>query len=274
MDDEHDRGIALALMSFTAGSMDAIAFLTLGDVFTSAMSGNTILLGLALGAGRISAAWHSLAAFVGYVAGVAGAALPLRTPTRGIERTLALETLFLAAFAGLWTACGGPVTSSVYGLIILSAIAMGLQGAVGRAIRIPGIPTIVITSTWTAIVGTRTKTRPRSARTHPSDAATDRNVPGLPRQRHGNRIRRIPSARWPAVRPYGRRVRADVGAEAALAAAVAHPGCGCSAYQVLESVHLSGARLSGEPASPANRSSGALCSEPFPVTTPLRWQRR
>lgn len=155
MNDEHDRGIALALLSFTAGSMDAIAFLTLGDVFTSAMSGNTILLGLALGEGRMSAAWHSLAAFVGYVAGVAGAALPLRTPTSGIERTLVLETVFLAAFAGLWTACGGPVRSSVvYGFIILSAIAMGLQGAVGRAIRIPGIPTIVITSTLTAIVGT------------------------------------------------------------------------------------------------------------------------
>ena len=37
---------------------------------------------------------------------------------------------------------------------MLSAVAMGLQGAVGRAIRIPGIPTIVITSTLTAIVGT------------------------------------------------------------------------------------------------------------------------
>jgi uncharacterized membrane protein YoaK (UPF0700 family) len=130
------------------------AFVTLGDVFTSAMSGNTILLGLALGQGRMSAAWHSLAAFVGYVAGVAGAALPLRTSASGVERTLVLKTLCLAAFAGLWTACGGPVRpTAVYALIILSAIAMGLQGAVGRAIRIPGIPTIVITSTLTAIVG-------------------------------------------------------------------------------------------------------------------------
>ena len=42
----------------------------------------------------------------------------------------------------------------IYALIILSAIAMGLQGAVGRAIRIPGIPTTVITSTLTAIIGT------------------------------------------------------------------------------------------------------------------------
>ena len=152
--DEHHRGIALGLLSFVAGSMDAIAFLTLGDVFTSAMSGNTILLGLALGQGRMSAASHSIAAFMGYVVGVAGAALPLRAPTRGIERTLVLETLFLAAFAGLWTASAGSVhQTTIYGLIILSAIAMGLQGAVGRSIGITGIPTIVITSTLTAIVG-------------------------------------------------------------------------------------------------------------------------
>ncbi len=46
---EPGEGIALALLSFVAGSMDAIAFLTLGDVFTSVMTGNTILLGLRSG---------------------------------------------------------------------------------------------------------------------------------------------------------------------------------------------------------------------------------
>src|SRR5258708_21372179 len=137
---EPGEGIALALLSFAAGSMDAVAFLTLGDVFTSAMTGNTVLLGLALGQGRMAAASHSLTAFGGYVVGVAGAALALRAPTRGIERALVLETLFLTAFAGVWTACGGPMSpTEVYALIILSAIAMGLQAAVGRAIRIPGI---------------------------------------------------------------------------------------------------------------------------------------
>jgi len=154
MSDERNRGIAVALLAFTAGSMDAIAFLTLGEVFTSAMSGNTILFGLALGQGRMSAASHALAAFIGYVIGVAGAGLPLRTPTRGIEQTLVLEALFLAAFAGLWAARGGPTNPlDVYALITLSAVAMGLQGAVGRKVGIPGIPTIVVTSTLTAIIG-------------------------------------------------------------------------------------------------------------------------
>jgi len=152
----HRRGLALVLLSFTAGTMDAIAFLALGDVFTSAMSGNTILFGLALGQGHLAAASRSMAAFAGYVFGVAGAAVTLKAPDRGIRRTLELELLLLAAFAGWWMVRAGGANDGVshpYGLIILSAIAMGLQGALGRAIGVSGIPTIVITSTLTAIVG-------------------------------------------------------------------------------------------------------------------------
>jgi uncharacterized membrane protein YoaK (UPF0700 family) len=155
MTDEQRRSIGIGLLSFTAGTMDAIAFLALGDVFTSAMTGNTILLGLAVGQGRVSAALHSLAAFLFYACGVALAALPLRRPARGIEQTVLLEALVLAGFAGVWTVRGGPVGPfEVYLLIILSALGMGLQGAVGRTIQIPGIPTIVITSTMTALIGT------------------------------------------------------------------------------------------------------------------------
>jgi uncharacterized membrane protein YoaK (UPF0700 family) len=147
-------GLALILLSFAAGTMDAIAFLALGDVFTSAMSGNTILLGLALGRGQLAAAARSLAAFAGYIAGVAGAAVTLRAPGRGIRRTLGIELLLLAVFAGWWIA--GVSTkhgAELYGLIILSAVAMGLQGGIGRAMGVSGVPTIVITSTLTAIVG-------------------------------------------------------------------------------------------------------------------------
>jgi uncharacterized membrane protein YoaK (UPF0700 family) len=150
----HRRGIALVLLSFTAGTMDAIAFLALGEVFTSAMSGNTILFGLALGQGHLAAASRSMAAFAGYVFGVAGAAVTLKAPDHGIRRTLGLELLLLVVFAGWWTVRGGVTdVPNPYGLIILSAVAMGLQGGIGRAVRVTGIPTIVITSTLTAIVG-------------------------------------------------------------------------------------------------------------------------
>jgi uncharacterized membrane protein YoaK (UPF0700 family) len=149
----HRRGIALVLLSFAAGSMDTIAFLALGEVFTSAMSGNTILFGLALGQGHLAAASRALAAFAGYVCGVAGAAVSLKAPDHGIRRTLELELLLLVVFAGWWTVRGGVRNvPNPYGLIILSAVAMGLQGGIGRAVRVTGIPTIVITSTLTAII--------------------------------------------------------------------------------------------------------------------------
>jgi uncharacterized membrane protein YoaK (UPF0700 family) len=148
------RGATLVLLSFAAGTMDAIAFLALSEVFTSAMSGNTILLGLALGQGRLAAAERSLAAFAGYVLGVAGAAVTLRAHGTGIRRTLGIELLLLAAFAGWWTATGGANgPAELYGLIVLSAVAMGLQGGIGRAVGVSGVPTIVVTSTLTAIVG-------------------------------------------------------------------------------------------------------------------------
>jgi uncharacterized membrane protein YoaK (UPF0700 family) len=119
------------------------------------MSGNTIVLGVATGQGRIHVALYAFAAFLGYAGGAALAALPLRSPTRGIALTILLEGAFLAAFALAWMLFGGPTgPTEVYTLIVLSAMAMGLQGAAGRALALPGVPTIVITSTLTAVIGT------------------------------------------------------------------------------------------------------------------------
>jgi uncharacterized membrane protein YoaK (UPF0700 family) len=147
------RTAALARVSFAAGTMDTVGFLALGHVFTSAMSGNTILLGLSIGQGQLPAASRALAAFAGYVVGVAGASVILKAPAHGIRRTLGVELLLLAVFAGWWTIrAGSKDPSDPYGLIALSAIAMGLQGGVGRAVRVTGA-TIVITNTLTAIVG-------------------------------------------------------------------------------------------------------------------------
>jgi hypothetical protein len=52
--------VGLALLGFASGSMDALAFFNLGQVFPSAMTGNTALLGLALGQGDVIAALRPL----------------------------------------------------------------------------------------------------------------------------------------------------------------------------------------------------------------------
>ena len=55
--------VGLALLGFASGSMDALAFFNLGEVFPSAMTGNTALLGLALGQGHVIAASRPFVAF-------------------------------------------------------------------------------------------------------------------------------------------------------------------------------------------------------------------
>lgn len=194
--------VGLGLLSVAAGVMDAIAFLTLGEVFTSAMSGNTILFGLALGQGRLSDASHSLAAFAGYVIGVAAAALPLRAASRPIERALGFEALLLAAFAGYWTAVGGPRGPlAVYPLILLSAIAMGMQGAVGRAIQVPGTPTVVITSTLTAIVAGLAE-RALGRRPQPHPAPTGPQLTSFCLYLAGAVVAGVAASRWLTALPF------------------------------------------------------------------------
>lgn len=143
----------LALMSFVAGSMDAIAFLVLGGIFSSAMSGNTVVLGIAMGQGRLTEALYAAAALLCYLLGVAVASLSLKKFHRSIRWTLMLEGLFITAFTIVWLAFGGPEDEAViYVLIVLAGLAMGLQGGISRAIGAPGIMTVIFTSTYTAIV--------------------------------------------------------------------------------------------------------------------------
>ncbi|MDR3095803.1 MAG: DUF1275 domain-containing protein [Paraburkholderia sp.] len=151
--DSHSHAtLGLALLSFAAGSMDAIAFFALGGVFTSAMSGNTIVLGIGIGQGHFNTALHSFTAILGYVAGVGISSLSFAKFGRGSGWTLGVEVLFLAAFVALWIFAGTPASSlAMYSLISISAIAMGLQGGIARAIGVSGIMTVIFTSTYTVL---------------------------------------------------------------------------------------------------------------------------
>jgi uncharacterized membrane protein YoaK (UPF0700 family) len=149
----------LGLLSITAGGIDALSFFALG-AFTSAMSGNTILFGLALAQGRLRAASSSLLAFAGYVLGVAlatplGVSASSSEPARVLRRALLVEAALLAAFVALWAArVELPVRPTLqHGLLLLAGTAMGLQSAAARKINAPGVNTVVFTSTLTAIVG-------------------------------------------------------------------------------------------------------------------------
>jgi len=150
-------GILLAL-TFAAGCVDALSYLGLSHVFTANMTGNAVLLGLAIGQTQELQVAHSTAAIVGFVGGVVMAAKLVGPPrdrvvwSSRITFALALEFVVLFVFAAGWL---GGSRASGHGLlvmIVLSGLAMGIQSAVARRLAVPGISTTYITGTITALV--------------------------------------------------------------------------------------------------------------------------
>jgi uncharacterized membrane protein YoaK (UPF0700 family) len=137
--------LALAL---AAGCVDATNYLGLGRVFTANMTGNTVLLGVALAQHSGADALRAVAALAGFCAGGAAGVALVGTRDEWPARArwpFALEACALAALLGLWWAAGvGPVR---YLLIAVSGVAMGAQSAAVRASDVRGVNTTYITST-------------------------------------------------------------------------------------------------------------------------------
>jgi uncharacterized membrane protein YoaK (UPF0700 family) len=164
--------LGLASLSLASGCTDVLSFLKLGDLFTSAMTGNTALFAIAVGRGQMLVASRGLTALLGFMLGAALATViyaPGRAEQnarRRLRHLLLLETVFLGGCAALWSVSRDPVQgSALYAVILLSAVSMGIQGVVGRLIDVSGISTIVFTSVLISIAMslTRALARPASA---------------------------------------------------------------------------------------------------------------
>lgn len=158
------RNVLVLILAFASGNIDAISYLGMGSVFTSNMTGNTVLLGLALGQGKGLAALRSVIALVGYIGGVAvGSTIVDRGPKRAIWPS-SVTTAFAAEFLVLLLfAAGGlfaghtPSEFTLYPLIALAAIAMGIQSTAVRVLGVSGVATTYITGTWTSLVSGLTR---------------------------------------------------------------------------------------------------------------------
>ncbi len=143
---------SMHLLSATSGAADVVAFLKLNMVFTSAMTGNLALFGISVGQGHLLSATHSLAALLGFISGVAIAALWKERPF-GLHWILGLEVVFLAFYALCWLRWGFPPGGiPLYALILFSAMSMGMQSVAARLIDVAGVPSVVFTNTLTSIV--------------------------------------------------------------------------------------------------------------------------
>jgi uncharacterized membrane protein YoaK (UPF0700 family) len=152
------RESMLLLLTLAAASVDAISYLGLGHVFTAMMTGNMVLLGLALAQGEALAALRSILALIGFSIGVFAGAIVVERESEPAEwpaavtTALAFETLVLAIFVATSTLFDSTRAGIIYLLIILSAFAMGIQSAAVRRLGVPGIATTYITGTLTSLM--------------------------------------------------------------------------------------------------------------------------
>lgn len=151
------RRATVLLFTWAAGSVDAIAYLR-AHVFTANMTGNSVLLALAIGQGLGGAVGKSLVALVSFIVGVAVGALlagtggdKVRTFT-AVRREVFVEAAVLVGFA---VTCLRPTPTSFHSTAILviatSGLAMGMQSAAVKRLSIPGIATTYITGTITSL---------------------------------------------------------------------------------------------------------------------------
>jgi uncharacterized membrane protein YoaK (UPF0700 family) len=164
---ETKRNVLVVVLIVASGALDAVGFLRLGGVFTSVMTANMVLLGVAAGTRDAALAAHAGAAFGGYILGsFAGSRLAGHAedsqpvwPDR-VNLTLTVELAVLAVSAGWWEATGGhPPGPQTYGLLALNAVALGMQSAAVLRFGVPGLSTTYLTGTLTQFVAALSRGR-------------------------------------------------------------------------------------------------------------------
>ncbi len=146
----------MLVLSVVTGLVDAVSYLQLGHVFVANMTGNVVFLGFALaGAGDLSAV-ASLVALVAFMAGASiGGRAGLRFEHhRGYRLILSVAIKFVIVAVSTMVAvlAGGHLTELArYALIVLLAVAMGVQNATARKLAVPDLTTTVLTLTVTGL---------------------------------------------------------------------------------------------------------------------------
>lgn len=159
------RDALVIVLTLVTGAVDAIGLLRLGGVFTSVMTGNMVLLGLASATHDASIVLHTGDAFLAYVIGsfigarVAGhAEAEEHLWPRPVVRALVAELVVMVIFFVWWEAANAsPGTGVAYALLGLNAAALGIQSAAVLRFGISGLSTTYLTGTLTQFIAGLTK---------------------------------------------------------------------------------------------------------------------
>lgn len=143
-------------LTFSTGIIDAVGYLGLDRVFTGNMTGNVVILGMALtGNTPLPVAGPALA-LVTFMGGAALGGRVLRGRGQGWSRATTGMLAGVGAALALLTVvvvAVGPVLRLPVALAVTGALGllMGVQAATARTIGVADVSTVVVTSTLTAL---------------------------------------------------------------------------------------------------------------------------
>ncbi len=145
--------IALLVLTFVTGLVDAVSYLGLGHVFTANMTGNVVLLGFAVARAPGLSVARSITSLIAFLSGaVLGGRLGTKVASTNRRSWLLIASVLEAAllFAAAFVSIGFSVDSAIpptrlYVVIVLIAAAMGLRAATVRRLGVPDLSTVVLT---------------------------------------------------------------------------------------------------------------------------------
>ncbi len=149
--------VLLVALSAVAGMIDAVSLLTLGRVFVANMTGNILVLGLALADVPGIVRETSIVALAAFVAGayVGGRVIARVGGDRGklMKRMTGLQLVFVVAAIPVAIPLEHPEGSLVAIVVAaLLAFGMGIQNAAVRRLKVPDIVTTVVTMAVTGLI--------------------------------------------------------------------------------------------------------------------------
>jgi uncharacterized membrane protein YoaK (UPF0700 family) len=157
--------IAIAL-TFASGAADVASFTRLGNVFTSVMTGNIVLWGLAAARGSLTLADHTTVAIAGYITGVivgtwvahlttdddASSSEARLLPVHIIWVLVAELTLLTGWTVGWLVSGASPAGWAQFSLLATLAAAMGVQSSAVKDMGLTEVSTTYLTGTLTGLV--------------------------------------------------------------------------------------------------------------------------
>ncbi|GAB3547805.1 YoaK family protein [Arthrobacter tumbae] len=146
----------MLILTFSTGVIDAVGYLGLDRVFTGNMTGNVVLLGMAVAGGNDLPVLRPALALVFFMVGALLAGRLLRKAPEGWSgRTsiafgaVALGATAIAVVVGLVDVAADEILGSV----VTSGLAtvMGIQAATAKRLKVAEVTTVVVTSTITGL---------------------------------------------------------------------------------------------------------------------------